>query len=111
MSTLDLAELERQVLGSSRSRIDVNSNLPLTQSIQPPSTYRTPYPMTSAYPYTTTPTSYYNLGYPTVPPDNQESKKALHDVNDLFDLFSIGIDFLLVTRSNSCLEKRFRKKR
>ncbi len=113
MSSLNL--LERELLGSARSLIDANSNLILTQSVQP-STYRTnfptTYPTTSAYPYTTTPTSYYNLGCPAPPPpDNHESKKALNDVNDLPDSFYICFCFLSVTRSNSCIEKRYRKER
>ena len=81
--------LERELLGSARSIIDANSNVPFTQSHN---TYRTPYGITNPISYTTPITSCHYLGYGNTSTDNYESKKTINDVNILLILTSYLIN-------------------
>lgn len=87
--------LERELLGSARTIIDAHSNTTLTQQPQQ-NTFRTSYGLSSQIPYTTTTSSYHQIGYGgNCPTESFESKKALSDVNlsiILHNDFSYQID-------------------
>ncbi|CAF4796812.1 unnamed protein product [Rotaria socialis] len=74
--------LERELLGSARTIIDAHSNTTLTQQPQQ-NTFRTSYGLSSQIPFTTTTSSYHQIGYGgNGSTENFESKKALADLQD-----------------------------
>lgn len=105
--------LDRDCPGSARNIIDAHSNVQFSQQIQH-NTYRSSYGTTSPLPFTTnSTTSYHHHGYGNNCNENHEPKQIIADVR--FDLINNQkfqkMNEYLVTRSNSFIEKRFRKKR
>lgn len=82
MSSAATSMFERELLGAQRNILDAHSNAQLTQP-SPNLTYRSPYGVSNQLPLAYLPPANgpYGLGFAAPPPDNNEIKKSLADVN------------------------------